>query len=153
MKNIFLLLLVSLFIASCATSEKMADESLSNAIVGQNEMLVFKRLGVPSRVEQTDDGGKIMVYEHYSQGEFLTPNKSSVTMTAGTRYNTSPGIKYTSNVNKTTNDPNYTIYERNVSYLKVYINEQGNCVRIENTLPQEQLDVYHERFKHFKTKE
>lgn len=153
MKNLFLYVILSLLLGACATSKKVSTDSIHSDLVGQNEMVIFNRLGPPSRVNQTPGGGKVMVYEHYSQGEFLTPNKSSVTMTAGERFNSSPGITYTTNVNKTTNASNYTVYERNVSYLKVFINEQGNCFRLENTLPQEQLDVYHERFKHFKTKE
>ena len=63
------------------------------------------------------------------------------------------GLTYTSNVNTATNDPKYTIYPTNLSYLKVYIDKQGNAIRLEQNMPQEQLDVYHERFKHFRSKD
>jgi hypothetical protein len=38
-------------------------------------------LGMPSRVEHARNGGKIMIYESYSKGMYLTPNKSELTFT------------------------------------------------------------------------
>lgn len=153
MKKIFILLFLPLLWASCATTNSTALETMNNAIVGQNELVVIKRMGAPSNVTHTADGGKIMWYEHYSRGEFLTPNKSSITYNANTnRIGEMQGLTYTSNVNKATNDPKYTIYQTNVSCIKVHIDKKGNCVRLENTLPQEQLEVYHKRFKHFNSK-
>jgi len=64
-----------------------------------------------------------------------------------------PGLTFSSGVNTVTNDPEYTIYQQNVSYLKVFMDKEGNCVRFEQNLPQEQLDIYHERFKHFPAKD
>lgn len=152
MKNLLFLLVLTILLSSCASINKMANESIHNAIIGQNEMIVYKRLGMPSRVEHTRDGGKIMIYEFYSKGMFLTPNKSELTFYNYDYLNgtsTFPGITLRSGVNTVTNDPKYTIYPTNVSYLKVYLDKQGNAIRIEQTMPQEQLDIYHERFKHF----
>jgi hypothetical protein len=128
----------------------MTDKEFRNALVGQNEMNIYSRLGPPTKTITTSDGEKIMVYEFYSKGMFLTPNKSKVTYSAkkdlsGNR----EGLTFNSGVNTVTNDPQYTIYQKNVSYLKVYLDKRGNCVRFEQDLPQEQLDIYHERFKYF----
>jgi opacity protein-like surface antigen len=125
MKNLLFLLVLTLLLYSCASPNKMANESIHNAIIGQNEMIVFERLGTPTRVEHDRDGGKIMIYESQSKGMFLTPyNKPAIT------YNTTrgltgkmQGVTYTSNVNTATNDPKYTIHSTNVSYLKVYIDK------------------------------
>ena len=145
MKNLLFLLVLTILLNSCASTNKMANESIHNAIIGQNEMIVFNRLGTPTRVEHFRDGGKVMIYESFSKGMYLTPYKSKFSFTDGIILS---GEKY-----KVTNDPDYTIYQRNVSYLKVYLDKQGNCVRLEQNLPQEQLEIYHERFKHFNSKD
>jgi hypothetical protein len=149
MNNLLLLLVMTILFTSCATT-KMTDKEFRNALVGQNEMNIYSRLGPPTKTITTSDGEKIMVYEFYSKGMFLTPNKSKVTYSAkkdlsGNR----EGLTFNSGVNTVTNDPQYTIYQKNVSYLKVYLDKRGNCVRFEQDLPQEQLDIYHERFKYF----
>lgn len=151
MKRIISFSVLLILLNSCATTNKITNESIQNEIIDQNEMFVLKLLGMPSRVENTHDGGKVMIYEFLSKGMYLTPNKSAVT------YNAKKDIKgnrqgwtYTTNVNTVTNDPKYTIYPINVSYFKVYMDKQGNAVRIEHNLPKEQLEVYHERFKHFR---
>lgn len=150
MKNLLLLLILTILLNSCASTNKIASESIHNAIIGQNEMIVCKRLGMPSRVDHTSDGGIVMIYEYYSKGDYLTPNKSSITYsTRKDVVGKMQGWTYTTNVNTKTNAPKYTIYPTQVSYLKVYLNKQGNAVRIEQTLPKEQLEIYHERFKHF----
>ncbi len=154
MKNLLSILVLSVILNSCASTNKIANESIRNAIIGQNEMIVCKRMGMPSRIVPASDGGKIMIYEYYSKGMYLTPNKSAVTYNAnrdltGDR----EGFVLTLGKNIAANDSKFTIYPTNVSYLKVYIDSQGNAVRYEQNLPQEQLDIYHERFKHFNIKD
>ena len=96
----------------------------------------------------------VLLVEHFhtSKGMFLTPyNKPAITYNFNKNLlGETQGLTYTSNVNTAVNDPKYTIYPTNVSYLKVYFDKDGNAVKIEQTLPQEQLEIYHERFKHFK---
>lgn len=153
MKNILLVLVMTILVASCSTTNKMADDTFRQALVGQNEMSIYARLGPPKRTIAAPEGGKIMVYEFYTKDMYLTPNKSKVTYNAGKdMFGNSKGLTYTSGVNTVTNDPRYTIYQKNVSYLKVFLDKQGNCIRFEQDLPQEQLDFYHERFKHFNSK-
>ena len=155
MRNLLFLLVLTILLNSCASTNKMAKESIHNAIIGQNEMIVLNRLGMPARVEHAPDGGKVMIYEYYSKGMYLTPyNKPAITYNFNKNLiGETQGLTYTSNVNTVTNDPKYTIYPTNVSYLKVYLDKQGNCGRFEQTLPQEQLEIYHKRFKHFLPKE
>lgn len=57
----------------------MANEALHYALVGQNEKTIYKRLGVPPKNAQTTDGGKVLIYEFYSKGMYVTPNKSNIT--------------------------------------------------------------------------
>ena len=142
-----------LLVSSCATTKKTSNNTISNAIVGENELVVLKRLGAPASVTHTADGGKIMVYEHYSSGPYLAPNKSNISNSASNNKFTKPRLTFTSNVNKAAYDPNSTIYQQNVSYLKAFIDKQGKCVRFQHDLPQEQLEVYQERFTHFESKD
>ena len=134
-----------------ATTSKSTIQAIQDDVIGQNEMIVLKRLGMPTRVEHFRDGGKVMIYEFYSKGMYLTPNKSSITYRAKrNEVDERQGLTYTSNVNTATNDPKFTIYPTYMSYFKVYINKLGNAVKIEQNLSHEQLEVYHERFKHFR---
>ena len=155
MKNLLFLVVLTILLSACASSNKMANKSINNDIIGQNEMVVFERLGVPSRVDHLRDGGKVMIYESTSKGMFLTPyDKPAITYNFNKNLIGEPqGLTYTSNVNTAVNDPKFTIYPTNVSYFKVYIDKHGNAVRIEQNMSQEQLEIYHERFKHFRSNE
>jgi len=140
------LLAVSILLTSCATTNKMTDKEFRNALVGQNEMNIYSRLGPPVRTITSSDGGKIMIYEFYTKGMYLTPNKSKVTYKVNKDlFGNRQGLTFNSGVNTVTNAPQYTIYQNNVSYLMVFLDKQGNCVRFEQDLPQEQLDIFHER--------
>jgi hypothetical protein len=144
---------MTILFTSCATTNKMTDKEFRNALVGQNEMNIYSKFGPPTRTITGSDGGKIMIYEFYSKGMYLTPNKSKVAYKANKDFfGNKSGLTFNSGVNTVTNDPKYTIYQKNVSYLKVFLDKQGNCFRFEQDLPQEQLDIYHERFKHFPSK-
>lgn len=57
----------------------MTNEAIFHAIVGQNEKIVFKRLGIPARIIQTPDDGKKLIYEIQSRGKVSTLNKSKLT--------------------------------------------------------------------------
>lgn len=150
MKNLLFLAVLIALLNSCGSTNNIAYEAVQDAIIGENEMTILKRLGMPTKVEHLRDGGKVMTYETINKGMYLTPNKSPVTINADRNFQT---ITYTSNVNTVTNDPEYTIYPTSVSYFKVYINKEGNAVRIEQNMTQEQLEIYHERFKHFSSKD
>ena len=108
-------------------------------------MLVLKQMGTPTQIIHSKYGGKVMIYENHYKGSFLTPNKSNFSVNDA-------GWTYTSNVNKKTNDSNYTINSKAYSTVWIYIDENGKCVAVEQTPPGEYGEVYHERFKHFNTR-
>lgn len=150
MKTIFLIWVVSWLLISCSSTNKMARESLHHALVGQNESTIYSRLGPPTKTLTSSDGGKVLIYEHYSKGMFLTPDKSKVTYSSRTDISGNrEGFTYHSGVNTVTNKPEYTIHQREVSVLKLYLDKDGSCVRYEQDLPREVLENYHERFRHF----
>jgi hypothetical protein len=130
----------------------MTDKEFRQALIGQDEMTIYSKLGPPKRTVTNADGERIIIYEFYSKEMYLTPNKSKVTYRANSGLPGYPsGITYSSGVSTVTNDPRYTIYQQNVSYLKIILDKEGKCIRFEQNLPQEQLDIYHERFKNFPT--
>ncbi|NQU33602.1 MAG: hypothetical protein HQ521_10235 [Bacteroidetes bacterium] len=154
MKNLFFLLFMTILLNSCATTNKMTNEAIHHAIIGQNEKSIYSRVGIPTSIVPAPDGGKIMIYEYYSKGMYTTPYKSKVTYNANRNLTGDrEGLILRLGENTATNDPKYTIYEKNVSYLKAYLDKQGNCVRFEQNLPKEQLEMYHERFKHYLPKD
>lgn len=151
MKNSLLLILLLIF-TTCSTTNNLYDEVFDNALIGQSEMKIYSRLGKPGRIESTKGGGKVLVYEFDSKGMYLTPYRSAI------KYDPSPnavgerqGWSYTFGEYTAANDPKYTVYQTKVSYFKVYLNKEGTCIRYEQDMPREQLDIYHERFKHFNT--
>ena len=145
MKQIYITLLCFTFFVACSSSKKVVNESNYNDLVGQNELAILKQVGSPTQVIHTASGGKVMVYEFTETGMFLTPNKSNLKINPKTKQWT-----YTSNVNRTTNDPEYTIYQENTSSFKAYIDEHGKCTRVDGSVPQEYMEMRYERFKHFK---
>lgn len=52
----------------------MGKDAIHNATVGQNDETIYSRLGAPTKTISSDDGGKILVYEFYSQSMYLTPD-------------------------------------------------------------------------------
>ena len=145
--HLFIILIIT--VTSCGTSKNLSDE-VFHSIIGQNEMKIYSTLGAPTRIIPSSGGGKILMYEFYSKGMYLTPYKSNFKLAQTDVNGVRTGPTFTSNVNTATNDPKYTIYANNVSSLKVYLNKNGICIKCEQNLPNEQLEIYHERFKHFK---
>lgn len=131
----------------------MHNKALHYALVGQDERTIYSRLGAPVRTIPTAEGQKIMIYEFYSKGMFVTPYKSRVTYNAKTNIVGNPqGLTFNSG-NTITNDSKYTVYQKDMSYLKVFMNNEGNCVRIEENLTKDQLETYYEQFKRFVPKQ
>ena len=150
MKKIAFLLLTIILFSFCATPGKMANEAIHHALIGQNEKIIYQRLGAPTRTTPATDGKKIMIYEFYSKGMFVTPNKSNITYESGVDPGGNrQGWTYTSNVNKVTNDPKYTIYQNEISDLKVYLDENGKCINVEHNLSKEQLEMFYAQFKQY----
>ena len=154
MKYLLYLSALNLLFHSCATTNKMTDEAFHYAIVGQNEKTLYFRVGKPTSITSTSDGGKVMIYEYYSKGMYSTPYKSKITYNPEiNKIGEREGLTFNSGTNTATNDPKFTIYDQNISYLKLYLEKQGNCVRFEQNLPKEQLEMYYEQFKRYLPKE
>ena len=148
MKNVPILFVLTFLIFGCSSSSKLANNSIYYALVGQNEKTIYKRLGIPSQTESNPDGGKTMVYEFHSTGMFETPYKSNITYRAeagpdGQR----KGWTYTTNVNTAANDPKYTIHQTNMSWLKVFLDKEGKCTKVDHNLSKERLEMFYEQFK------
>ncbi len=146
-----ILLMLLMLLGACSTTNKLANEAIHYAIVGQNEKIIFKRLGAPSSVTNTSDGGKVMLYEYQSKGMYTTPNKSKLTLNyTGDRANTEPHLNWQySSASTQTNAPEYTIYQKDISVIKVFLDKEGNCSRIEHNLTKDELEYFYKSFKQF----
>jgi len=154
MKNSFFLLVLTILFSSCATLNKMSNDAIYHAIVGQDETTVYKRLGMPARTIPTPDGGKKMIYEYQNRGMFTTPNKSRLTFTySGEMANQEPHLNWKySSVNTETNAPKYTVYQEDTSLLEVFLNNEGQCVRFQHNMTKRQLEQFYERFNKYTPK-
>ena len=148
MKNVPILFVLTFLIFGCSSSSKLANNSIYYALVGQNEKTIYKRLGVPSQTELNPNGGKTLTYEYLSKGMFETPYKSNITYNSkvspdGNRQ----GWTYTSNVNTAANEAKYTNHKTDVSWLKVFLDKDGNCSKVNHNLSKEQLEMFYAQFK------
>lgn len=149
-KNSQFLVILAIFYGSCTSINKMTNEAIHYAIVEQNEKIIYKRMGMPARTSATPDGGKKMTYEYFTKGMYTTPYKSRVTYSPKKDvFGNREGLTIRGGVNTVTNDPKYTIYEKDVSFLKVFLDKQGNCVRFEQNLQKKQLEMLYEQFKKY----
>lgn len=147
-RKILFLLLV--FISSCATTTKMTNEAFHYALIGQNEMKIYARLGSPTRIISAPDGGKTMIYEFYAKGTPLTTYKSKITYsTKKNIVGERQGLTYNSGANTAANQPQYTIYQTHVSFLKVFLNNEGVCTRFEQNLTREEMEMFYDQFNRY----
>ncbi|QGY46879.1 hypothetical protein GM418_25435 [Maribellus comscasis] len=155
MKNSLFLIVLTILFNSCTTITKLSNEAIHFAIVGQNEIVVYKRLGVPAKVIQTPDGGRKLIYELHSRGTPATLNKSKLTFNySGDMGTPEPHLSWKySSVNTETNSPEYTIYSGDTSVLEVFLNSAGECVRFLHNLNRSQLEQFYESFKKYVPKD
>jgi hypothetical protein len=145
MKQFIIIVSCLALLVACSSSKKTVNKANYTKLVGQNEIAILKIVGTPSQIEHTRDGGKVMIYEYTDTGMFLTPKKTNLKINPKTKK-----WSYTSNVNKASNAPEYTIYQESTSKFKAYIDKNGTCVRVDGSLPQEYMETRYEQFKHFK---
>lgn len=153
MKKSLLFLLLTILLLACASTNRMYNEALHYALVGQNESALYSRLGIPVRTIPASGGQKIMIYEFYSKGMFETPYKSKVTYNAAGNTLENPRGITVNTVSTLTNDEKYTVYQKDISYLKLFLDKEGNCVRFEENLTKEQLERFYGQFKRYVPKE
>jgi len=151
MRNLLFLAVLIILISSCATINRMSNEAIHHAIVGQNEMIVRSRLGLPVRTIQTPEGDKKLIYEFHSRGMFTTPYKSKLTFDySGDMINHEPHLNWQySSINTETNKGKFTIYEEDTSLLEVFLNSEGYCVRFRHNMTKSQLEQFYKRFKQY----
>lgn len=150
MKTSTILIVLAVLLTKCASVNKMTNNAIYHSIVGQNEMTVYKRLGVPANTVSTSDGGKKLIYEYYGKGMYATPYKSRVIYNPKKdALGNSEGLIIHGGANTVTNDPKYTIYEKDVPFLEVFLDKEGKCVRFQQNLPKKQLEILYEQFKKY----
>lgn len=151
LKTSNLLLFLAILYSSCTSINKMSNEAIHHAIIGQNEMIVHSRLGLPVRTIQTQDGEKKLIYELHSNGMFTTPYKSRLTFNySGDMANQEPHLNWQySSINTETNKDKYTIYQEDTSFLEVFLNNEGHCVRFQHNMTRPQLEQFYKRFKQY----
>lgn len=153
MRKSLLLVVLTALLCSCASTGRMYNEALHYALVGQDEMTLYSRLGAPARTIPASEGQKIMIYEFYSKGMFETPYKSKVTYHAAANTLENPKGLTINTASTKTNDDKYTVYQKDLSWLKVFLDKEGKCVRFEENLTKEQLERYYGQFKRYVPKE
>jgi len=147
MSRVLLLIILLVCLVFCATTNKLANEAIRCAIVGQDESTVYSRLGLPARTIAATDGGKILIYKYYSRGMYKAPAEIKSRSFRVDRFGNRSGLNLGDVVGTLTYDSGNAIYERYTTYLKAYINSQGNCVQFEQDLTKDQLRLLQEQFK------
>ena len=101
MKRIFLLLLAAVAVTACGASRRVSKEP-ANPWVGYTTPDILTRMGGPTRIDETLNGGSILVYE-------FSPDY------------TSPDFDIL--------DPQETVREQ--GYAHFYLDEEGYCFRVD----------------------
>ena len=151
MKNPLILIVLTIMFSSCTSMNRLSNESIYHAVVGQNENIIFNRLGMPTETKGTPDGGKILTYELRSKGMVSNLNKSKLTFNySGDMVNQAPHLNWKySTINTETNDPKYKIYQVDKSFLELSINKDGQCVSFQQNMTKPQLKQFYERLKKY----
>jgi hypothetical protein len=151
MKNPLVFILLTIMFSSCISVNRLSNEAIYHAVVGQDEHIIFNRLGMPTETQRTPDGGKKLIYELHSKGMVSNPNKSKLTFNrSGDMANQDPHLNWKySTVNTETNDPKYKIYQIDKSFLELFLNNDGQCVSFQQNMTNPQLKHFYERFKKY----
>jgi hypothetical protein len=151
MKNPLIFIVLTIMFSSCISINRLSNEAIYHAFVGQNENIIYNRLGMPSETLRTSDGGKKMIYELHSKGMATNLNKSKLTFNySGDMVNQAPHMKWKySTVNTETNDPKYNIYQVDKSFLELLLNKDGECEGFQQNLTKSQSKQFYERFKKY----
>ncbi len=151
MKWVLLLCLPVAFLISCTTSSKLSSEAIRYAIVGQKMRVVGDRLGLPTKIINAPEGEKIMVYELRNRGSAYYQSQANASMpNVDTKPRESRAliIDPTASASSVPTTNNYTTYEV-AGFLKVYINKEGFCYKVEEKLTPGQMEEYYQRFKQY----
>ncbi|HYQ57702.1 MAG TPA: hypothetical protein VEP89_10185 [Draconibacterium sp.] len=154
MKHSIFILFLFIISSSCSTTRKMYDDAFNAALIGQRELDIVATLGRPTRTEQLSEGRKVMVYEYPVKGMFTTPNQSKFTYSSQRDLTgQAGGLTYNSGANTSMNSSQYTIYDKSMAYLKVFIDKDGKSIKFEENLSREQVDMLYKKFKPYVSEE
>ncbi len=155
MKNSIFLLVLIIMVGSCTSINRLNNEAIYHAVVGQNENDIYNRLGIATETQRTPDGGKRLIYELHSKGMVNNPNKSRLTFNySGDMAHQEPHLNWKySTINTETNDSKYKIYNVDKSFLELILNKDGKCVRFQHDLNKAQLEQLYKSFKKYITED
>ena len=151
MKNPMIFIVLTFIFSSCTSINRLSNKAIYQAVVGQNENVIYNRLGMPTETQRTPDGGKKLIYELHSKGMVSNPNKSKLTFNySGNMANQEPHLNWKySTINTVTNDPKYKIHQIDKSFLEIFLNKDGECIRFQQNMTKSQLEQFYERFKKY----
>ena len=145
--------LIGIFVllCSCSANKRLAEKAFYHALVGQNEMTIYSRLGAPTNVIATTDGGKLLKYEFYGKGLLIPLSHSGVAEESytATIKNKKTGAVYNIVTNPETAVSEYSNYQTDIASLNVFIDKHGKCVNYEQNLPKEQLEYYYDQLRKY----
>jgi hypothetical protein len=124
----------------------MANKAFYHALLGQNEMAIISRLGAPTNIVASLNGGKIFIYEYYTKGMFEMKGGGE-SIDGLEIFNNKTGAVYDIRLYPENSNSRNLSYQKNVNSLFVFLDPNGKCYRFEQDLPKEKLEFYYERLK------
>ena len=131
------LLVLTIFLSFCSTTNKMAKETFQHALFGQNEITIYSRIGAPTRIFTASDGAKVLICEFYSADKILTFEKIEPADYSQeiTSFTSKSGAIYDVRLNPDFNKGKNMTYQENVTSLDVFLDNLGYCVGFDCNLP------------------
>ena len=147
-KSISALVVICILFSLCNTPKKLANKAFHNALIGQNEMTIYSRIGMPTSTAKTFNGGKILMYEFFSMERFPTVNNfKPEDYDRGISFTSKSGAFYEIPFKPEFKNRKNMTYQEKVTSLMVFLDRHGKCIRFEHNLPKERLEFYYERLK------
>ena len=154
MKKLLTWCILFILMFACTTSKRALNKAIGDAILDQNEIVVFQRLGIPYQTILREDGRKVWIYR--KQEHLLSsPNNSWHASTHAEQLAVRKNRTFKSSKediiirtpDKTAaielnNDKTYTSSN---PFLRIYFDRHGKCVSFEQNMTPEQMKIYHER--------
>ena len=151
--------IICLLMSNCATTNRTVNRSINNAIIGENEIVVYQRLGIPYQTIVREDGSKVWIYKSRDGQLFSSPNDSWHASTHAEQLAVRKKRTFnTKQENITIRTPDKTAaYELNNDkaytsinpFLRIYFNRHGKCVKFNQDMSVEQRKLYNERLKQY----
>ena len=129
----------------------MLNKAFYYGVVGQKEYVVYSRVGQPVTIHETEDGGKVLVYKvpksvMTGQSKNIKPGITPFINSKGKREYDIDMVQISDAMS---NAQDYSKYSLNTTALKIYINKNGICSRLEQNLPKLQQEYFYDRLKKY----